>query len=138
MKINSLPKWARSTRAWLVFAAAVFAFYAGAATIGLDIPRPAFHSEHERDINVVTKTHREDVEVLTAGGQALAAEIQKNKVSILEGTQRSLRRQLIDIRTAKRQLKQKGDFDPQLERDEQTLQNQLRDIGAKLQRVRGH
>ena len=137
-----LPKWAKSTRAWLALAVAVFAFYAGAAAVGLQVPRWAWFSEHRRDVQIITSTHRSDVKAITSKHDddvmVLAGNVQKNKIAILESTQASVRRQLINIRITKRRLAQQGDFDPQLERDEQQLQNQLRDINARLKRVRGH
>ena len=55
-----VPHWAKRTKYWLGFTAAVFALYAGAATIGLDLPRWAWISEH-RALAGEVKTNVEEI-----------------------------------------------------------------------------
>ena len=117
--INGLPKWARGTRAWLGFAAAIFAVYVGAAAVGMDLPRPAWISEHNRDIRL-----------LMAGGRDT-----RQRVLALELEQRRTRYYRVRA-DAKSQLTKTGRVDPELLREEAFLRGLIDNLEAEIGKIR--
>ncbi|KKL05865.1 hypothetical protein LCGC14_2601750 [marine sediment metagenome] len=111
---NNLPKWAKSLKFWALTTAAVFGAYAAAATIGINLPRPAMLSEHK----------------------VLAGEVRGNTVRIYQSTVNHLRRQLIDVRIAKTKVKLHSPLYYKFLEDEEELTNRIDDAKAALMRAR--
>lgn len=114
--MNGIPSWAKSMKTWLVMGTIVFGFYAGAAAIGLQVPRWTWFSEHI----------------------ALAGEVHQNTIKMYQGDVKSIRRQLIDSRIGLSKVDQ--DRNPQLYerflRDADELRAELQDARDSLTRAR--
>ena len=124
--MNRLPKWAKTAGAWLGLGAALFAFYAGAAAIGLDVPRPTWFAEHTRDIEGVKATHKDDVQTLAAGG--------RDTRQRTLGLQLELRRARYFQNRAEQtaQMAKTGRVDPNLLKEEAFLTGVIRSLEAEL------
>ncbi len=76
---NKIPKIVTKMKTWLIVMTTVTATYAGLAAIGIDVPRPAWFSEHK----------------------ALAVEVRDNRIKLYRGDVKSLQSQLRDARIAR-------------------------------------
>ena len=114
MNTPKMPKFVTKIQTWLVIVTAIAGTYAGAAALGLQVPRPTWISEHLQ----------------------LAGEVKQNTIKALKSDVSHIRRQLIDARIAKTKVK-KGTlvYDKFLE-DEQQLKDQLDDAKEALNRAR--
>jgi len=113
----TVPSWAKSIKTWLLTCTIVFGFYAGAAAIGLEVPRWTWFSEHV----------------------VLAGEVRQNRIKIYRGDIKSIRRQLIDARIGLSKVSRKRNprlYD-QFLRDEAALTEELSDAKEALIRARG-
>ncbi len=113
--MNKIPNWAKSMKWWAAFVLGVFALYGGAATIGLDIPRWTWISEH----------------------RALAGEVSKDRVELYKGQVEHLENRHTDVIIKRSQLKAGTPLYNTLLRKEKRLERQLKEAEAKLKKVRG-
>lgn len=114
--LPSIPPWAKSVKTWLAFLTVVFGFYAGAAAIGLEVPRPVWINEHLQ----------------------LAGKVKKNTVRSYQSNVSHIRRQLIDARIAKSKAKPGSDLYNEFLRDEAELKDKLAEAKARLKKARGY
>lgn len=56
-----VPVWALNVKVWIAVIVGVPAVYAAAATMGVDLPRPAFWAAHQADVVKITTKHDQDM-----------------------------------------------------------------------------
>ena len=113
--MNKVPKFLKKLHTWLIFATLVFGTYAGAAAIGLQIPRWTWYSEHLE----------------------LAGEVRGNKVDLHQGQIDSIDRRLTTAIIARSKAKPGTDLHDILTGRKRKLERQLKAAEAKLKKVRG-
>ncbi len=116
MNKSHIPKFATKLQTWLIFATAVFGFYAGAAALGLEVPRPAWIGEH----------------------RALAGEVRSNRIKLYRDDVRDARNAARDARIARSRVNQskRPELYESLLSDEIDAREQLRDAKEALSRAR--
>ncbi len=113
---NKIPELITKMKTWLIVMTTVTATYAGLAGIGIDVPRPAWFSEHK----------------------ALAAEVRDNRIKLYRGDVKSLQSQLIDARISRARVnrtKHPGLYE-ELLRGEDKLKSDLEEAKDALTRAR--
>ncbi len=116
MNKPQLPKFVTKIKTWLIVMTTITATYVGLAAIGIDVPRPAWFSEHK----------------------ALAGEVRDNRIKLYRGDVKGLQRQLIDARIGLSKVNRKRNprlYD-QFLRDEAELTDLLSDAKEELKRAR--
>lgn len=114
--MNKIPKWAKNMKTWLTVMATITATYAGFAVIGIDVPRPAWFSEH----------------------QALAGEVRDNRIKLYRGDVQQKRSELRAARVARSGVSRVRNprLYEELLKDEDELKDDLRDAEGELTRAR--
>ena len=113
--MDKIPGWAKSLKFWMTTVVALFALYAGATAIGLDIPRWTWISEH----------------------RALAGEVKSDRVHLYQGKVESLERRHTSAIISRSKAKKGSDLHSLLLSKERRLERQLEDAKAILKKVRG-
>jgi hypothetical protein len=113
--MNKVPSWAKGLKFWIILITSVFALYAGAAAIGLEMPRWAWISE----LRVV------------------AGDVKSNRVQLYQGKVDSLERRHTAAIIALSRAKPGTRLYNVLFSKERTLGRQLDEAMEKLRKVRG-
>jgi len=115
METPKLPKFVTKLKTWIIVMGAITTTYAGAALVGLEVPRWTWISEH----------------------QALAGEVRNTRAEVYKSKVEHLENRHTDVLIAKQKVKPGTELYNTLFRKEKDLKRQLENAQAMLKKVRG-
>ncbi len=133
---NNIPKWAMSLKFWALTVAAVFAVWAGATAIGLDLPRPAWIAEHKADVVKITAKHERDMGTVGEEFKKMLQLTAANACAIVEATRKRLRNDDFAIKDRAETYKQKQKPIPQWIKERQRTIRERQRENAKRQAIK--
>ena len=113
---NKIPKFIGKMKTWAIVITTITATYVGLAAVGIDVPRPAWFSEHK----------------------ALAGEVRDNRIKLFRGDVKQLRSELRAARISRARVSRAKNprLYEQLLDGEEELKDDLEDAKDALMRAR--
>ena len=123
----------KELKTWFGILIAIFAVYGSAASIGLDIPRWTWFSEHKVQVvklnNLKKYSRKEHIKLASASSN--------NRARILSILLKSSRSRYYQNRAyQKSQMKGAGNVDPELIKEEAELRGQIDELESELKKIR--
>lgn len=129
-----IPDYLKNVKAWGAVALMVFAIYGGAASVGLDIPRWTWFSEHQVQVAEVKKLRM----YAKTEHLKLASASNNNRARILTILLKSARSRYYRNRVDQKMQIRKGiDVDTEMIKEEADLIGQIDELEDELKKIRG-
>ena len=123
-----MPAWASNMKVWVAVIIALPAIYAGAAGMGLDLPRPTWLAEHQADVVKITTAHAQDMTYVGKELKQTLKLVAANACAIVEADRKRIRGDYFAIKDRAELYKQKNQAVPQWIRDrERVVQERKRE-----------